>query len=347
MMNTSQTYTILIALLLVGVASGCDVFGSDDDVLTDDVRLFPVEIDRSWGYINAEGRVILEPFYDDAEPFSEGLAAVRFRGQWGYIDESGAFVIRPQYQGAEPFSEGKAVVKFDNRRGYIDRTGAFVINPQFTAAFPFSEERAYIRTDSYDWEYIDPSGTIIRTLQTPHLHETDGADFAEGLALFHSDDDLFGYLDRAANPAIPAQYENARPFAEGLAAVKISDRWGFINTNQDVVITPQFIAAGDFQDGLAPVRSNSNFWGYVNSSGTLVIDERFEEARPFSDGRAAVMIDGQWGYIDTQGTVISESSFGAAEDFYGGLGRVRLDVGDDQRYGYVDRTGTYVWFPSD
>ena len=33
--------------------------------------------------------------------------------------------------------------------------------------------------------------------------------------------------------------------------------------------------------------------------------------------------------------------------FHLGLGRVRLDVGEAQRYGYVDRDGSYVWFPSD
>jgi hypothetical protein len=146
---------------------------------------------------------------------------------------------------------------------------------------------------------------------------------------------------------IQAQYEAARPFSQGLAAVKVSDRWGYIDAQQDVVISPQFIAAGDFGDDRAPVRLNSNAWGYINRSGQVVIDEQYEEARPFSDGRAAVMLDGQWGYIDTGGTPIIDPQFGDVDDFYLGLGRVRLDVEDARRFGYVDRSGAYVWFPSD
>ena len=59
------------------------------------------------------------------------------------------------------------------------------------------------------------------------------------------------------------------------------------------------------------------------------------------------MLNGRWGYIDATGSWIREPEFAAAEDFYLGLGRVRLDVGEAQRYGYVDRAGGYVWFPSD
>ena len=33
-------------------------------------------------------------------------------------------------------------------------------------------------------------------------------------------------------------------------------------------------------------------------------------------------------------------------DFENGLGRIRLDVGDDRKYGYVDGAGAFVWYPT-
>jgi hypothetical protein len=42
-----------------------------------------------YGFINAEGRVVVEPRYPEARDFSEGLAAVAMGDRWGYIDREG------------------------------------------------------------------------------------------------------------------------------------------------------------------------------------------------------------------------------------------------------------------
>jgi WG containing repeat len=39
---------------------------------------------------------------------------------------------------------------------------------------------------------------------------------------------------------IPAQFNKAKNFSEGLSAVKIDDKWGYINQTGKVVIQPQF-----------------------------------------------------------------------------------------------------------
>ena len=46
-----------------------------------------------------------------AGPFKEGRAAVRVGGKWGYIGPDGKVVIEPKYLDAHPFSEGYAAVK--------------------------------------------------------------------------------------------------------------------------------------------------------------------------------------------------------------------------------------------
>ncbi len=101
------------------------------------------------------------------------------------------------------------------------------------------------------------------------------------------------------------------------------------------------------REGLAPVRENTNTWSYSNLKGEMVITPQLEDARAFSEGRAAVMLQGRWGYIDTAGAWIQDPEFAQIDDFHLGLGRVRLDVGEAHRYGYIDRAGRSVWFPSD
>jgi hypothetical protein len=59
-------------------------------------------------------------------PFSESLARVRVSGRWGYIDANGKLVIQPQFDDAIGFPDGLAGVKSHGEWGYIDKTGRTV-----------------------------------------------------------------------------------------------------------------------------------------------------------------------------------------------------------------------------
>jgi hypothetical protein len=52
---------------------------------------------------------------------------------------------------------------------------------------------------------------------------------------------------------IPAQYDNARSFYEGLAGVSIDGKYGFIDKTGKIVIQPQYDYVEDFSQGVAKV----------------------------------------------------------------------------------------------
>ena len=72
-----------------------------------------------YGYIRADGSEAVVPKYDNAEDFSEGLAAVTLGGKWGYINTEGQEVVAPQYDEAGKFLGGKAAVCLDGKWGVI------------------------------------------------------------------------------------------------------------------------------------------------------------------------------------------------------------------------------------
>jgi len=49
--------------------------------------------------------------------------------KYGYIDKTGKIVIEPKFDNAWSFSEGLARVKIDDKDGYIDKTGKYVWEP--------------------------------------------------------------------------------------------------------------------------------------------------------------------------------------------------------------------------
>jgi len=78
------------------------------------------------------GKFIINPQFDYARIFGEGLAPVRIgddkTGKWGYIDKQGKMAVNPQFDcdwSCSAFSEGLAAVRIGDDKtgkwGYISR----------------------------------------------------------------------------------------------------------------------------------------------------------------------------------------------------------------------------------
>jgi hypothetical protein len=130
-----------------------------------DYRIFseglaPFEEEGRVGFIDREGRRVIEASFDAAEPFHEGMAAVKLGNKWGYIDKGGGTVIEPAFQQGGAFSEGLAPVKQDGIWGYIDRGGKTVIVPAFDSADSFHQGLAMVAIGE-SWGYIDKRGSYL------------------------------------------------------------------------------------------------------------------------------------------------------------------------------------------
>jgi hypothetical protein len=54
---------------------------------------------------------------------------VRETGHWGFVDASGKVAINPQFDEAAGFTNGLARVKAGGRYGYVNATGKYIYNP--------------------------------------------------------------------------------------------------------------------------------------------------------------------------------------------------------------------------
>jgi WG containing repeat len=64
----------------------------------------------------------------------------------------------------------------------------------------------------------------------------------------------------------------------------------------------------EFSQGLAPVRIGEK-WGFLNHSGTFVVEPKYQSAKPFFDSRALVKINGKYGYIDQSGEMVIPAKY--------------------------------------
>lgn len=149
--------------------------------------------------------------------------------------------------------------------------------------------------------------------------------------------DKYGYTDTKGRiESIPAQFDNAYDFFDGLAAVRKNSKWGYIDKSGNLIIPPQFNGAGSFESGLAAVKVKDK-WGYINQQGVMVVAATFDEAETFAEGLGRVKVGSKWGFIDKQGSMKIEPTFDEATNFNQGTAWVQIG----QKAGHIDVTGKF------
>jgi hypothetical protein len=88
---------------------------------------------------------------------------------------------------------------------------------------------------------------------------------------------------------------SAGDFHEGMAAIQVDEKWGFIDTSGNVVIAPQYIinfsnnVIPAFSEGLAAVLDpTSQQMIYINKKGEIAFDQKYIRAYNFHEGIAFV-----------------------------------------------------------
>lgn len=316
-------------------------------------NLFQVTKDGKSGFINDKGQVVIDLVFDGVSTFSEGLARIFVGDKVGFLDTKGNIKVQPQFDMVSDFSEGMAYATTGGKYGYIDTAGNFVIEPKFYRCWDFENGYALVMQEVVSKGcFIDMSGAIKLTGRNFLVSK-----YNEGL-INCSDNGDWGFIDINGNFIIPPTYEYTREFSEGKAAVtpkKINGKanrkelYAFINKENEIIIPPLFTGADiRFSDGMCAVYDHG--YGYINANGQLVIPCEFYLGQHFAEGLAVVQPDGKgkrFGYVDKTGAITIKPIFTLAESFKNGLALVTVGKNyEEYKYGYIDKSGNYVWEPT-
>lgn len=226
--------------------------------------LIPAQNDyKKYGYINTKGQWVIQPQFNWAANFANGLAAVKTgRGPlatiYAYINTQGQIVIPDgQYYNIHDFADnglaavdviGKDNVAFIDKQGNIVKfiengTGAKVFGNNGLVPLEAEDKNCQKKL----WGYADTSGNFV----IPPQFEDAEAFAPNGLAVaqpfdtkncgkyIYATSSIKGYIDSRGQWVIPPQYEKAFAFLDnGLAAVKYNDKWGMIDRQGNWVLAP-------------------------------------------------------------------------------------------------------------
>lgn len=114
-----------------------------------------------YGYINSKGKWVIEPQFQFAWDFIDGLGRVyippRIGGRYGFIKADGSFLVAPILESSRAFKEGFAAVKINNKWTFLKQDGTFLVEPTFDKIWDFHDGMALVKHDG-NYDFILPNG---------------------------------------------------------------------------------------------------------------------------------------------------------------------------------------------
>jgi hypothetical protein len=200
-----------------------------------------------FGYVDNSGNFIIEPLFEQASPFDNGIARVRQHGLWGIINEKGNFLLKPKYIELQSFKNQTAIIANPGKSsptwqyGLIDSQGKELIAPQYHFITPDYQNQLFITGNIVGWENGNQK---IR----------------------------FGVVNRKNITLIPLTFKEIKHTRfRTFAAKNEKNEWQFYNTEGKTIFSGKHIAVGDFDETMAAVKQVSG-WGIVLPNGTYATD---------------------------------------------------------------------------
>ena len=242
-------------------------------------------------------------------------------------NELGKYTGRGNGEGALCYTQGRNTWDGFTRNGlnqcYLCYTTDFKdIEPRVTEGYPKDEYGL-----SMIWLFVDGNGELTNSnVRWNHGYQ----DFKDVDNMFTPEEisDIVGVnfyetfmpndkwakkveeaLYRLKNGEDPSDvFDECGEFKEGLAAVRLDNKWNYININGELLSPNRwFGCCSYFREGFAIVQLNRKF-NCINTNGELVSPNQwFDGCRGFKNGFAAVKLGNSWYFINTDGNIISDA----------------------------------------
>lgn len=325
--------------------------------------LIPFRCGNTWGYADSTKKIVIPCRFQEAKPFFNGLAAVKWNNKWGYILPDGNIVIENLYDTAYDFSKSnKAIVYINNKAGIIRKDGTEVLPFEYTSSSnKFGEGFFIMRKGFYSYLIGDNYDLDGESLECRPIDV-----FSEGLApvitnveqkvidplkgrLSSSEARGLTFIDTLGNFKTPLLdylcYKYVSGFSEGFAIIRFESladgSTSFLYHDKLGNLLPyQYDLATPFYKGNAVVKAKKGNFGIINNQFEWIKTIPFETNTGIKEGLIAVKdASGKWGYIDLNLNIIIPFQYDAAEMFNNGIAKVIYQG----KVGYINTAGIEFW----
>ncbi len=273
---------------------------SFDDVGVFANNLSAVKKKDYWGFVSRYGDVIVSCQYTAVGNYREdGMApVVDAEGNAFFIDMNGSksMVSAEKFKSFGAYSDG--LIPAENTDGkYIFTDENFVKKlGEYDFASSFNEGIAAVKTGT-TWKIIKTDGTSISDTEYSDVKiDEKNIAFCAGRAFVQISEDKYIMIDENGEQIGTKTFEDAKPFnsAKDPAAVKIKGKWQYVNVNGEIISKNTYENARSYANGLAAVFENG-YWGFIDTEGNIVIEADFVDVKDFTEkGSCFVKVSEDW-----------------------------------------------------
>ncbi len=265
---------------------------------------------ESYGYIY--------PSYDGIRKVMNTSDA-NITSKYGYIDEEGNVVSELKYDFATDFTNGIGVMQSGNTIMAINTKGDIIktFDSSLSSVLYYDGEKGIARKDGLSY-LIDKEGKILNGTGYTALNYWNTCILAKK-------GDLYGFIDWDGNILTPIEYTNIYGSQESsgiMAAVKKDGKHGFLAGNGKVFVPAIYESAGDFRDGVGILWKNGKA-GFINTSGMMITNFKYDNVQNFSEGLGSFMIGTKWGYLDKSGKEVTPATDDSPAFFKNGYANIQ------------------------
>ena len=301
---------------------------------------YQIIVDGKRGFVDARGRIVIEPQYDYTYgKISEGLCYVEIGERRGMIDASGNFVMEfpDTIDYVTDFIHDHAIIGSTHCKGVIRNDGKYIV--------PLAQDGVMLNIDGdslyfivvcdgskEQWCVKDKLGRMIGTPCDSIL-----IGYRNGLCPIKVSD-KWGYMDTAGDVVIEPQYDYARTFNEsGVARVRKGSSYYFIDKEGNELWEFDCIFTGIINDRAVVLKNGKKY--LVNGVGEIICEVYADRVSSFREDGYAVAFNGnKASLIDTMGRVVLATEYENIGTFIEGIALVKKD----KAYGFIDISGKEI-----
>lgn len=340
-----------------------------------ETNVLKVKQNEKYGLINFDGKVLLNPEYEEITSLLEVENSLLIKKESGYgiCDTQGNIQVDPEYKQIKAISnnykDGYIVESQEGKYGVVDFTKKVILEPKYQDIKTIYDDGKYIVKEDGSYKVVNKNAETILENKADEIQSINGDNF------IIVENNKYGVINQSAEEVIPVRYENLQYAFSNYYIAKQNGKYGMIDTDQQVKldflytnlqyrkeegmieaskeneVTSELydtsfalkltgiISQVDTQKGYMKVRVGEEYQYYNFKFESKTEQELFPQNTLFLSKK-----DGKYGYVDKAGKVVVDYKY---EDATQQNSSGYVAVKENGVWGSLDKTGAVVQQPKE
>jgi hypothetical protein len=331
-METERCWKFLNAQLNT-FPSGCCIQVRD---FSDGLSAFRTR--SGWGFMDTLGNTVIQNKYSKLGDFNEGYAKIRIQLKakllglikakqvYAIIDKSGNIVYNTKGRDCSDVVNKQLIIEMNREFTVRTLDGKKILPDSYRQITAYQRYGLYlVKNNEKQLALYNHQGKLL----VPFGKFTEYSGFSEGLCYVSGKEN--GFIDTLGYMKFSFKCSETKGFSENLAAVKVDNKWSYIDTMGRTIIEPEFYGAEKFTSGYAKVLNSKLQQQIIDKN------KRFQpfNALPWTDGYSLFINNKRKGILDPFGRIVVYPVSEEIGSFAGGYAVIKIS----KLFGLYDSKG--------